>query len=73
MRGNAKDAVDGVGARTLQGGLVRSWRGVGDDGRGLGHRRQCSRQPVLRLLSRLVPNDPEGGGVRVSCIEDCGV
>lgn len=66
VRGNAKDAVDGVGARTLQGGLVRGWRGVGDHGRGLGHRRQCSRQPVLRLLCRLVPYDSAGRGRRVS-------
>lgn len=62
VRGNAEDAVDGVGAGALQGGLVRGRRGVGDDGRGLGHRRQCSRQSVLRLLSRLVPDDSVGGG-----------
>lgn len=66
VRRDAEDAVDGVGAGALKGGLVWGWRGVGDHGRGLRHRRQCSRQAVFRLLSRLVPHDSGDRAMKVS-------
>ena len=38
VRRDAEDAVDGVGAGALEGGLVWGRWGVGDHGRGLRHR-----------------------------------